>query len=64
MAKAREIEPFSLNEAPLKAIYRNVALIRGAEQAIAKQLRSGKISFSFYPLTGQELAPAVQHRLT
>jgi pyruvate/2-oxoglutarate/acetoin dehydrogenase E1 component/TPP-dependent pyruvate/acetoin dehydrogenase alpha subunit len=43
----------------LIAIYRRVALIRAAEQAISKQLRAGKISFSFYPVTGQELAPAV-----
>jgi len=59
MATAREIAPFSLDKAALRSIYRKVALIRGAEQAIAKQLRSGKISFSFYPVTGQELAPAV-----
>ncbi|VXD04399.1 2-oxoisovalerate dehydrogenase E1 component [Pseudomonas sp. 9AZ] len=48
-----------LAAAEMQAIYRRVALIRGAEQAIAKQLRSGKISFSFYPVTGQELAPSV-----
>lgn len=48
-----------LGSASLQAIYRRVALIRAAEQAISKQLRAGKISFSFYPVTGQELAPAV-----
>lgn len=48
-----------LDARALKSVYRRVALIRGAEQAIAKQLRAGKISFSFYPVTGQELAPAV-----
>jgi 2-oxoisovalerate dehydrogenase E1 component len=48
-----------LDAKSLKAVYRRVALIRAAEQGIAKQLRAGKISFSFYPVTGQELAPAV-----
>lgn len=56
--------PTQSNKSPLTtvemlAVYRRVALIRAAEQAIAKQLRAGKISFSFYPVTGQELAPAV-----
>ncbi|MFU2325057.1 thiamine pyrophosphate-dependent enzyme [Pseudomonas sp. NFX98] len=48
-----------LTSAALKAVYRRVALIRAAEQGISKQLRAGKMSFSFYPVTGQELAPAV-----
>lgn len=55
---------FSTSNAPLdagamKAIYKRVALIRQAEQAIGKQLRAGRISFSFYPVSGQELAPSV-----
>ncbi|MBD9562234.1 thiamine pyrophosphate-dependent enzyme [Pseudomonas sp. PDM09] len=52
-------DPAPLASAEMKAIYRRVALIRAAEQAISKQLRAGKISFSFYPVTGQELAPSV-----
>ncbi|MFM0394962.1 alpha-ketoacid dehydrogenase subunit alpha/beta [Paraburkholderia phytofirmans] len=52
-------ENHQLDSSALKSIYRKVALIRASEQAIAKQLRAGKISFSFYPVTGQELAPAV-----
>ncbi len=48
-----------LDAQAMKAIYRRVALIRQAEQAIGKQLRAGRISFSFYPVSGQELAPSV-----
>ncbi len=59
MATSAAREQQNLGSASLRAIYRRVALIRAAEQAIAKQLRAGKISFSFYPVTGQELAPAV-----
>src|SRR5271156_6101808 len=47
----------------MKAVYRRVALIRAAELAISKLLRAGTISFSFYPVTGQELAPAVLSEL-
>ena len=49
----------TLSSAQMQTVYRSVALIRAAEQAIAKQLRAGKISFAFYPVTGQELAPSV-----
>lgn len=48
-----------LDNVSLKTIFRRVSLIRQAEQAIARNLRAGKISFSFYPVTGQELPPAV-----
>ena len=48
-----------LNSEALKRIYRRVQLVRKSEEAIAKELRAGKISFSFYPVTGQETAPAV-----
>lgn len=48
-----------LDERDMKSIYRRVRLIRQAEQAIGKQLRAGRISFSFYPVSGQELAPSV-----
>jgi 2-oxoisovalerate dehydrogenase E1 component len=47
----------------MRAIYRSVALIRASEQGISKQLRAGKISFSFYPVTGQELTPSVLAQL-
>jgi len=49
----------ALDAGAMKAIYRRVALIRQSEQAIGKQLRAGRLSFSFYPVTGQELAPCV-----
>jgi len=53
------LERTGLGTDSLKTIYRKVALIRAAEQGISKQLRGGKLAFSFYPVTGQELAPAV-----
>lgn len=49
----------ALDPATLTRIYQRVALIRAAETAISNQLRAGKIAFSFYPVTGQEIAPAV-----
>lgn len=59
MSTPNKPEQAPLSSIELKAVYRRVALIRAAEQGIAKQLRAGKISFSFYPVTGQELAPSV-----
>lgn len=53
------LERPGLDGPALKRIYRRVALIRASEAAISKQLRAGRISFSFYPVTGQETAPAV-----
>ncbi len=49
----------ALDAQAMKSVYRKVALIRAAELAISRQLRAGKLSFSFYPVSGQELAPAV-----
>jgi pyruvate/2-oxoglutarate/acetoin dehydrogenase E1 component/TPP-dependent pyruvate/acetoin dehydrogenase alpha subunit len=57
-ASSAQVSP-SLDGAALTAVYRRVALIRASEQAIGKQLRAGRISFSFYPVSGQEMAPAV-----
>ncbi|MCK9542159.1 MAG: thiamine pyrophosphate-dependent enzyme [Novosphingobium sp.] len=48
-----------MDKANLLEIYRKSFRTRVAEEAIARQLRAGKISFSFYPATGQEIAPAV-----
>src|SRR5438876_7341373 len=59
MRASAPIDRPNLDGERLQAIYRRAVLIRAAEQGIAKQLRSGKISFSFYPVTGQELSPAV-----
>jgi len=49
----------TLDAAALLRVYQRVGLIRASETAIANQLRAGKIAFSFYPVTGQELAPSV-----
>ncbi|RJG00627.1 alpha-ketoacid dehydrogenase subunit alpha/beta [Noviherbaspirillum sedimenti] len=49
----------TLSSANLRDIYRTASLIRTAENKILKLLRSGAISFPFYPVTGQEIAPAV-----
>jgi len=54
-----EARTHALDAQAMKSIYRKVALIRAAESAISRQLRAGKLSFSFYPVAGQELAPAV-----
>jgi pyruvate/2-oxoglutarate/acetoin dehydrogenase E1 component/TPP-dependent pyruvate/acetoin dehydrogenase alpha subunit len=48
-----------LGAAAVLRVYERVALIRAAETAISNQLRAGRIAFSFYPVTGQEIAPAV-----
>jgi 2-oxoisovalerate dehydrogenase E1 component len=49
----------TLDTNALKRVYRRVQLVRQSEKEISKALQAGKISFSFYPVTGQELAPAV-----
>jgi len=51
--------PVSLNTQSYLEIYRKSFRTRVAEEAISRQLRAGRISFSFYPVTGQEMAPAV-----
>jgi len=59
VASSMTLEANLTNPASMKSIYRRVSLIRTAEDAIARQLRAGRISFSYYPAYGQELAPAV-----
>ena len=48
-----------LSPAQMQSIYRSVALTRFAESKILKMLGAGTISFPFYPVTGQEVMPAV-----
>lgn len=48
-----------LSSQALLSVYRRAALIRSAEQEIGKRLKAGKISFSFYPVTGGEVTPSV-----
>jgi pyruvate/2-oxoglutarate/acetoin dehydrogenase E1 component/TPP-dependent pyruvate/acetoin dehydrogenase alpha subunit len=48
-----------MDKTALLEIYRKSVRTRTAEEAVLRQLRSGKLAFSFYPATGQEIAPAV-----
>jgi len=48
-----------MDNANLLEIYRKSFRTRTAEEAVQRQLRAGKFYFSFYPATGQEIAPAV-----
>lgn len=48
-----------MDKSTLLEIYRKSFRTRTAEDAVLRQLRAGKFSFSFYPATGQEIAPAV-----
>jgi pyruvate/2-oxoglutarate/acetoin dehydrogenase E1 component/TPP-dependent pyruvate/acetoin dehydrogenase alpha subunit len=52
-----------MDKASLLEIYRTSFRTRSAEDAIQRQLRAGKLYFSFYPATGQEIAPAVLTRM-
>jgi pyruvate/2-oxoglutarate/acetoin dehydrogenase E1 component/TPP-dependent pyruvate/acetoin dehydrogenase alpha subunit len=54
-----QTRPAGLDKTRYLEIYRKSFRTRTAEEAISRQLRAGKISFSFYPVTGQEIAPAV-----
>jgi hypothetical protein len=49
----------ALDDAALKRIHRRVPLVPASRKAISKQRLTGKLSFSFHQVYGQELAPAV-----
>ena len=48
----------------LIAIYRQMARIRAVDKAIQAGLSSGKFTFSYWPMTGQEVIPATISQLT
>lgn len=59
MTQQNAISDAGLSSSDLRSIYRTVSLIRTAEVKVLKLLKAGAISFPFYPVTGQEIAPAV-----
>ncbi len=48
----------------LKAIYGQMARIRAVDKAIQAGLSSGKFTFTYWPMTGQECIPATLAQLT
>ena len=48
----------------LKAIYGQMARIRAVDKAIQAGLSSGKFTFTYWPMTGQECIPATVSQLT
>ncbi len=48
----------------LKAIYTQMSRIRAVDKAIQSGLSSGKFSFTYWPMTGQECIPATISQLT
>lgn len=48
----------------LKAIYGQMARIRAVDKAIQAGLSSGKFTFTYWPMTGQECIPATMAQLT
>jgi TPP-dependent pyruvate/acetoin dehydrogenase alpha subunit len=49
----------ALTKAQMLEIFGKVDLIRRGEDVLGRLLRAGTLSFGYYPVAGQEIAPAV-----
>ena len=61
---ARESGNLGIKPDVLIAIYRQMARIRAVDRTIQANLSSGKFTFSYWPMTGQEAIPATIAQLT